>query len=56
MLHNLLKPTDIYQGSIAELRGTNGPIAGKPIFRFINTKVKQKHKKDEILIMLFLLM
>ncbi len=48
MLHNLLKPTDIYQGSIAELRGTNGPIAGKPIFRFINTKVKQKHKKDEI--------
>ena len=48
MLHNLLKPTDIYQGSIVELRGTNGPIAGKPIFRFINTNVKQEHKKDQI--------
>ncbi len=48
MLHNLLKPTDIYQGSIVELRGTNGPIAGKPIFRFINTNVKQEYKKDQI--------
>ena len=48
MLHNLLKPTDIYQASLEELRGTKGPIAGKPILRFRNTKVEQKQKEGQI--------
>ena len=39
MFHNLLKPNDIYQASIFKLRGTKGPIAGSPLFHFLNTKI-----------------
>ncbi|MBH49772.1 MAG: hypothetical protein CMG69_03365 [Candidatus Marinimicrobia bacterium] len=35
MLHNLIKPKSIYQASLNKLRGTNGPIAGAPIYSFL---------------------
>ena len=47
MLHNLLKPIDIYQSSISKLRGTSGPIAGSPLFHFLNTKAKDKENHFE---------
>ena len=38
MLHNLMKPTNLYKEHLKRLRGTKGPIAGNPIYRFLNTK------------------
>ncbi len=34
MFHNIMKPTSFYGASLKRLRGTNGPIAGSPIYRF----------------------
>ncbi len=34
IFHNLRKPTYFYQAALTELRGTGGPIAGVPIYRF----------------------
>ena len=38
MFHNLLKPEKLYQTSLIEVRGTNGPIAGNPIVHFMKVK------------------
>ena len=48
MFHNLLKPNDIYQASIFKLRGTKGPIAGSPLFHFLNTKISYKDSETKI--------
>ena len=47
MLHNLLKPEDLYQASIIEVRGTKGPIAGNPITHFMNTQASTKYQKSK---------
>ena len=44
MLHNLMKPTYIYQAAIKELRGTNGPIAGAPVYHFLSTQFPARDK------------
>ena len=49
MLHNLLKPQELYQASISELRGTRGPIAGSPLFHFLNTKTSTNGNENEII-------
>ncbi len=45
MFHNMMKPTSFYQASMTELRGTTGPVAGAPIYRFsqLVSLPKQKH-------------
>ena len=49
MLHNMLKPQEIYQASISELRGTNGPTEGSPLLHFLNTKTSSKRNHTEII-------
>ncbi|MCH7528442.1 MAG: VCBS repeat-containing protein [Candidatus Marinimicrobia bacterium] len=34
IFHNLMRTTSFYQAALTELRGTGGPIAGLPIYRF----------------------
>ncbi len=48
MLHNMMKPTSIYQAAIKQLRGTNGPVAGAPIYRFLNTHFPARDKTAQI--------
>jgi len=48
MLHNLMKPTSIYQASLKELRGTSGPVAGAPVYRFLGTKIPARDKTVQI--------
>ena len=48
MLHNLMKPTSIYQAGIKELRGTNGPVAGAPVYRFLGTQLPARDKTVQI--------
>ena len=47
MFHNLLKPGDLYQASIMEVRGTKGPIAGNPITHFMNTQTSTRDQKSK---------
>ena len=47
MFHNLLKPEKLYQTSIIEVRGTNGPIAGNPIVHFMKVKAIREIESDE---------
>tara|TARA_B100000959_G_scaffold280671_1_gene342928 strand:- start:4767 stop:8354 length:3588 start_codon:yes stop_codon:yes gene_type:complete len=35
MFHNIMRATSFYRVSLAVLRGTNGPISGSPIYRFL---------------------
>ena len=48
MLHNTMKPTSIYQASIKELRGTSGPVAGAPVYRFLSTRLPMTNKTVQI--------
>jgi hypothetical protein len=48
MLHNLMKPTSIYQGSLKELRGTSGPVSGAPVYRFLGTIIPDRYKTGQI--------
>ncbi len=48
MLHNLMKPTSIYQAALKELRGTSGPVAGAPVYRFLGTKIPASDKTVQI--------
>ena len=48
MLHNLMKPTSIYQAALKELRGTSGPVAGAPVYRFLGTKIPVSDKTVQI--------
>ena len=48
MLHNLMRPTSIYQAAIKELRGTNGPISGAPVYRFLSTQLPATDKTFQI--------
>ena len=48
MLHNMMKPTSIYQAAIKELRGTNGPVAGAPVYRFLSTQFPRQDKTAQI--------
>ena len=48
MLHNLMKPTSIYQAALKELRGTSGPVAGAPIYRFLGTKMPTRDRTVQI--------
>ncbi len=48
MLHNMMKPEPIYQDAIKDLRGTIGPVAGTPIYRFLNTKPDINNEKVNI--------
>lgn len=48
MFHNLMKPTSFYQASLTELRGTGGPIAGAPIYRFSQFVSLPRNRQTEI--------
>ena len=48
VIHNLMKSTSFYQSSLVELRGTNGPIAGAPIYRFLSTQIPARDKTVQI--------
>ena len=48
MLHNLMKPTSIYQAALKELRGTSGPVAGAPVYRFLSTQFPARDKTVQI--------
>ena len=48
MFHNLMKPTSFYQASLTELRGTGGPIAGAPIYRFSQLASLPRHRQTGI--------
>ena len=50
MFHNLLKPEKLYQASLTEVRGTNGPIAGNPIIHFMKIKTTREIKDNKELI------
>ena len=47
MFHNLLKPEKLYQTSLIEVRGTNGPIAGNPIVHFMKIKAVREIESDK---------
>jgi len=48
MFHNLMKSTSYYKAGITELRGTDNPIAGVPIYRFIHTLLPASDEPDQI--------
>ena len=45
MFHNLLKSTTYYKMGTTELRGSAGPIPGKPLYRFTNLKIPIMDKR-----------